>query len=135
MAKWLFESGEHYLPFATLSYENFKDQVALGNDDLIGAVFCTKNYEAAGHVDKNWSEYAIGYVHEEGTVNKGHFFYPRYGIAIEMASNSIWCWKSKAVHSTARLNAELETWYTAVITLTENTAKSIEKRLNNWYFF
>ena len=74
----------HYLPFATLSYENFKDQVALGNEDLIGAVFCTKNYKAAGHVDKNWSEYAIGYIHEEGIVNEGHFFYPEYGIAIEM---------------------------------------------------
>ena len=48
-----------------------------------------------------------------------------------MTSNSIWCWLTKAVHGTARLNAELGTQYTAVITLTENTAKSIKKRLNN----
>jgi hypothetical protein len=107
LAEWLFENGKRYLPFATLSYEEFKDQVKLNDDELIGAIFCTKNYEAIGHVDKDRSDYAIGYVYEEGIVKEGHFFYPEYGIAIEMTSNSIWYWKSKAIHGTTRLNTSV----------------------------
>jgi len=81
LARWLFKNGKHYLPFATLSYKEFKDQVKLNNEELIGAIFCTKNYEAIGHVDKDRSDYAIGYVYEEGIVEEGHFFYSEYGIA------------------------------------------------------
>ena len=48
-----------------------------------------------------------------------------------MTSNSIWCWKSKVVHGTAKLNAKLGIRYAAIITLTEKTANSIEKNSNN----
>ncbi|CAG8629707.1 4601_t:CDS:2 [Rhizophagus irregularis] len=34
----------------------------------------------------------------EGAVKDGLFFYPEYGIAIEMSLNSIWCWLTQAVH-------------------------------------
>ena len=131
LAKWLFESSKYHLSFATSSYENFKNQVKLNDDEPIGAVFCTKNYEAEGHIDEDRSKYAIGYVYEEGTVEEGYFFYPEYGVAIEMTSNSIWCWLPKSVHGTAKLNlSKGGTRYTAVISLTEKTAKSIEKRKN-----
>ena len=48
----------------------------LNDDNLIGAVFCTKNYKAAGHIDNNQLEYAIGYIYKEGTVDyeERHFF-------------------------------------------------------------
>ena len=129
LAKWLFENSKYHLSFATSSYEDFKNQVKLNDDEPIGAVFCTKNYEAEGHIDKDRSKYAIGYVYEEGTVEEGYFFYPEYGVAIEMASNSIWCWLPKSVHGTTKLNlSKGGTRYTAVISLTEKTAKSIEKK-------
>gem|GEM_PF-4319830 len=132
LAKWLLENSKCHLPFATLSYEEFKDHAKLKEDEPIGAIFCTKNYEAAGHTDDDRSKYAIGYVYEEGTVEEGYFFYPEYGVAIEMTSNSIWCWLSQSVHGTAKLNlSKGGNRYTAVISLTEKTAKSIEKNLNN----
>ena len=43
LAKWLFEYGKHYLPYTTVLYEEFKDNLNLEEDDIIGAVFCTKN--------------------------------------------------------------------------------------------
>ena len=46
----------------------------MSDDDVIGALFCTKNYESVGHRDKDRSEWAIGYVYEEGTVEDGYFF-------------------------------------------------------------
>jgi len=130
LGKWLFEYGKNYLPDAALSYEVFKDNLNLDDDDFFGAVFCTKNYQAAGHVDKDRSEWAIGYVYDEGDLNNndGYFFYPEYGVAIELASNSIWCWLTQAVHGTAKLNTESGNRYTAVLTLTERTATSIENR-------
>jgi hypothetical protein len=132
LAKWLYDNGKHYLPFVASSYEEFKAQVNLEDDALIGAVFCTKNYEAAGHTDNDRSEYAIAYVYEEGIVEEGYFFYPGYGTAIEMSSNSIWCWLPQSVHGTAKLNlSKGGTRYTAAISLTEKTAKSIEKRSNS----
>jgi uncharacterized protein YlbG (UPF0298 family) len=128
LANWLYEYGRKYLPFATSSYDEFKEKVKLGDDEIIGAVFCTKDYEAIGHIDNDRSEFAVGYVYDEGIVKEGYFFYPEYGVAIELASNSIWCWKTEAVHGTAKLNlSEGGTRYTAVITLTEKTAKAIEK--------
>jgi len=131
LANWLYDYGKKYLPFATLSYDEFKKKVKSDNDEIIGAVFCTKNYEAIGHRDNDWSDFAIGYVYDEGIVKEGYFFYPEYGIAIELASNSIWCWRTKAVHGTAKLDlSEGGTRYTAVITLTEKTAKAIEKENN-----
>ena len=36
----------------TVLYEEFRNNLNLEEDDIIGAVFCTKNYEAVGHRDK-----------------------------------------------------------------------------------
>ena len=131
LANWLYDYGKKYLPFTTLSYDEFKKKVKLGDDEVIGAVFCAVDYQAKGHKDKDRSEFAVGYVYDEGTVKEGYFFYPEYGIAIELASNSIWCWMTKAVHGTAKLDLnEGGTRYTAAITLTEKTAKAIEKDRN-----
>ena len=55
-ANWLFDYGKNYLPDAALSYEVFKDNLNLDDDDFFGAVFYIKNYQAAGHVDKDRSE-------------------------------------------------------------------------------
>ena len=61
-------------------------------------------------------------------VKEGYFIYPEYGVAIKMTSNSIWCWQTHAVHDTAKLNlSEGGVRYTSAITLTEKTAKAIEK--------
>ena len=130
LGKWLFEYGKNYLPDTALSYEVFKDNLNLDDDDFIGAVFCTKNYQAAGHVNKDLLEWAIGYVYDEGDLNNndGYFFYPEYGVSIELTSNFIWCWLIQAVYSTAELNTESGNRYTAVLTLTERTAQSIENR-------
>jgi hypothetical protein len=132
LAWWLFEYGKCHLPWTTISYEEFKNQVNLDEGEIIGAVFCAKNYEAVGHIDNDRSEVAVGYVYEEGIVKEGYFFYPEYGVAIEMTSNSIWCWLPQAVHGTAKLDlSEGGTRYTAAITLTERTAKAIERNQNN----
>jgi hypothetical protein len=130
LAKWLYDNASIHLPWTILSYEEFKKNTQLNNESIIGALFCTKNYEAVGHVDNDRSEWAIGYVHEEGTVENGYFFYPEYGIAIEMTSNSIWCWLTKSVHGTAILNDSNGNRYTAVLTLTEKTARAIEWEKN-----
>ena len=53
LAKWLFEYDKHYLPYTTVLYEEFRDNLNLEKDDIIGAIFCTKNYEAVGHRDKD----------------------------------------------------------------------------------
>jgi len=96
----------------------------LNEDEIIDAVFCAENYEAIGHTDKDRSKYVIGYVYEKGIVNKRFFFYPKYGIAIEISSNSIWCWLTQAVHGTSKLDlSEDEIRYTATITLTEKWQK------------
>ncbi|CAB4374279.1 unnamed protein product [Rhizophagus irregularis] len=108
LANWLYNYGKKYLPFTTLSYDEFKEKVKLDNDEVIGAVFCTKNYQAVGHKDKDRSEFAVGFVYDEET-----------------------CWSTKAVHGTAKLDlSEGGTRYTAVITLTEKTARAIEKDKN-----
>ena len=39
-----------------------------------------------GHRDKDQTEFAIGYVYDKGIVKEGYFFYPEYGVAIELAS-------------------------------------------------
>jgi hypothetical protein len=128
LAKWLYEYGKEYLQFATLSYDEFKEKVNLENDKIIGAVFCAENYEAIEHIDKDRSEFAVGYVYEKGIVEDGYFFYPEYGMAIELTSNTLWCWLTKAVHGTSKLKlSEDGVRYTAAITLTEKTAKAIEK--------
>lgn len=128
LAKWLFEFGKDHLLQATISYEEFKNQVGLDDNEIIGAVFCAENYEAMGHKDNDRSKYAIGYVYEEGIVEEGFFFYPEFGIAIEMSSNSIWCWLTQAVHGTSKLDlSKGGVRYTAAITLSEKTARAIER--------
>ncbi|CAB5384662.1 unnamed protein product [Rhizophagus irregularis] len=132
LAKWLFEFGKQHLHWSVDSYEKFKNQSELDDNEIIGAVFCTENYEAIGHIDNDRSEYAVGYVYEEGIVKDGFFFYPEYGIAIEMSSNSIWCWLTKAVHGTSKLDlSDGGTRYTAALTLSEKTAKAIERNNDN----
>ncbi len=126
--KWIYEYAKDYLPWAVVSYEEFKKKVNMEDDKLIGAVFCAENYEAAGHRDEDQSEFAVGFVYEIGIVKEGYFIYPEYGIAIKLTSNSIWCWQTQAVHGTARLNLdEGGVRYTSAITLTKKTAKAIEK--------
>src|SRR3954469_24108451 len=100
----------------------------MSDDQLIGAVFCAENYEAAGHQDNDYSDFAVGYVFEVGIVEEGYFIYPEYGIAIKLTSNSIWCWLTQAVHGTAKLVLNNDsTRYTGAITLTRKTALAIEK--------
>ena len=124
--KWLYQNASHYLHWTTNSYEEFKKKVSLSDDKLIGAVFCAENYEAAGHRDKDRSEWAVGFCYNTVPIRKGYFIYPEYGIAIEMTSNSLWCWKTQAVHGITRLDLNGGTRYTSAITLTERTAKAIE---------
>ncbi len=81
-----------------------------------------------GYHNDDRSEQALGFVYKEGVVKEGIFFYPDYGMAIKISSNSIWYQKTNAVHDTTRLNLSKErTRYTAVISLIERTAKSIER--------
>src|SRR6266498_360349 len=116
------------MPWITKSYEDFKKAVLLDNNEIIRALFCSKNYMAMGHYDDDRSEWTLGFVYKEEVVKKGIFFYSDYSVAIEMSSNSIWYWKTNAVHGIARLNlSERGTRYTVAISLTERTAKSIER--------
>ncbi len=116
------------MSWITKSYEDFKKAVSLNDNEIIGALFYSKNYMAIGHCDDDRSEWALGFVYEEEVVKKGIFFYPDYSVAIEMSSNSIWYQKTNAVYDTARLNLSEEgTRYTVTISLTERTAKSIER--------
>ena len=111
-----------------LSYESFKQKVNLSDDKLIGAVFCAENYKAAGHQDNDRSKFAVGFVFEIGLVKEGYFIYPEYDVAIKMTSNSIWCQQTQAVHGTDKLDlSEVGIRYTSAITLTEKTARAIEK--------
>ena len=103
--RWLYQNAHHYLDWTMNSYENFKTKVGLGDDELIGAVFCAENYEAAGHRDKDRSEWAVGFCYDYPiSIKKGYFIYPEYGIAIEMTTNALWCWKTQCVHGTAKLD-------------------------------
>ena len=124
--KWLYQNAHNYLPWTMKSYEDFKEKVKLDDDELIGAVFCAKNYEAVGHRDNDRSEWAVGFCYDTEPIGKGYFIYPEYGIAIEMTSNALWCWKPQFVHGTARLDLNGGTRYTSAITLTERTASAIE---------
>lgn len=131
LAKWLFSYGKEHLPWTIKSYEEFKNQVGLSDDEIIGAVFSAENYEAVGHPDKDRSKIAVGYCYDVGIVKEGFFFYPEYGVAFEMTSNTVWCWLTQAVHGTAKLDrSKGGTRYTAAITLTEKTARAIERNKN-----
>lgn len=130
VARWLYNNAKTDMPWITNSYEEFKEQVKWDEKKIIGALFCAENYEAVGHSDKDRSEWALGYVYEIGEVKEGHFFYPEYGVAIEMSSNSIWYWLTQAIHGTAELDLSGGgTRYTAAISLSERTAKAIERKI------
>src|SRR6266498_1794277 len=90
LAKWLYDNIRRNMSWITKSYEDFKKAISLGDNEIIGALFCSKNYMAIGYCDDDRSEWALEFVYEEGVVKKGIFFYPDYGVAIEMSSNSIW---------------------------------------------
>ena len=62
------------MSWITKSYEDFKKTVSLGNNEIIGALFCSKNYMAIGHYDDDRSEWTLGFVYEEGVVKEGIFF-------------------------------------------------------------
>jgi len=44
------------MPWITKSYEDFKKAVSLGDNEIIGALFCSKNYMAMGYRDNDRSE-------------------------------------------------------------------------------
>ena len=73
----------------TVSYEEFKKNCNIENDDMIGAVFCVKNYKAIGHIDNDHSEWAIGYVYEEEVVENGYFFYPELKMQVVIDFQSL----------------------------------------------
>jgi hypothetical protein len=128
IANWIYDQARENLPWITESYEQFKKKVNIRRDGMIGALFCAKNYEANGHSDNDRSDWALGFVYEKGIVKDGHFFYPEYGVTIEMTSNLTWYWLTKAVHGTAIIDlSEGGTRYTTAITLTEKTARAIER--------
>ena len=64
-------------------------------------------------------------------MKEDHFFYPEYGIAIEMSSNSIWYQLIQAIYRMAELDlSEDGIRYTVAISLTEKTARAIEREKN-----
>ncbi len=44
------------MPWITKSYEDFKKAISLGNNEIIGALFCSKNYIAMGYYNDDRSE-------------------------------------------------------------------------------
>src|SRR6266498_861444 len=56
LAKWLYDNVRRDMPWITKSYEDFKKVVSLGDNEIIGALFCSKNYMAMGHRDDDRSE-------------------------------------------------------------------------------
>jgi len=128
VAKWLYNNAKTDMPWITNSYEEYKNEVNLDEKQIIGALFCAENYEAVGHSDNDRTDWALGYVYEIGEVKEGHFFYPEFGVAIEMSSNSIWYWLTQAIHGMAKLDLSGGgVRYTAAISLTEKTARAIER--------
>src|SRR6266511_5914307 len=89
LAKWLYDNARQDMPWITKSYEDFKKAVSLGDNEIIEVLFYSKNYMTMRHHDDDRSEWALGFVYEEGVVKEGIFFYPDYDVAIEMSSNSI----------------------------------------------
>ena len=76
----------------------------MSDNKLIGAVFCAKNYKAIRYFDDDHSEWAIGYIYEKEVVENGYFFYPEFGIAIKLTTNSIWYWKTNTIYNIADLD-------------------------------
>src|SRR4051794_27912945 len=104
------------MSWITNSYEKFKNSVNLDEKQIIDALFCAENYEAVGHSNNDRTDWALKYVYEIGEVKEGHFFYPEFGVAIEMSSNSIWYLLTHAIHRMAKLDiSSSRVRYTAAI--------------------
>ena len=78
------------MPWIIKFYEDFKKVISLSDNEIIGALFYSKNYMTMGHCDDDRSKWALGFVYKEGVVKERIFFYPDYSVIIEMSSNSIW---------------------------------------------
>ena len=72
--KWLYENAKNHIPWSILSYA-FKQKVNKNDDQMVGAVFCAKNYEAAKHRDKDRSEFVIGFVYKIGVSERRIFYF------------------------------------------------------------
>ncbi len=126
--KWLYENAHNYLCWTMKSYEEFKKKISLEDEKLIGAIFCIENYKAVGHKDNDRSEWTVDFCYDYPIpIKKGYFIYPKYGIVIEITTNSLWYQKIKYVYDIATLNLNSSTRYISTITLTEKIAKAIEK--------
>ncbi len=77
------------MSWITKFYEDFKKAISLGNNKIIEALFCSKNYMAIEYHDNDRSEWALGFIYEKEIVKKGIFFYPDYDVTIKISSNSI----------------------------------------------
>ncbi len=74
LAKWLYDNARRDISWITKSYKDFKKAISLGNNEIIEVLFCSKNYMAMGYHDDDRSEWALGFVYEEGVVKEGFFF-------------------------------------------------------------
>ncbi len=56
------------------SYEDFKKTILLGDNEIIEALFYSKNYMTIRYCDNDRSKWALGFVYEKEVVKKGIFF-------------------------------------------------------------
>ena len=56
LAKWLYDNARRDMPWITKSYEDFKKAISLDDNEIIGALFCFKNYMAIEHRNDDRSE-------------------------------------------------------------------------------
>ncbi len=73
LAKWLYDNARQDMPWITKSYEDFKKAVSLGDNEIIEALFCSKNYMAMEHHDDDRFEWTLGFIYEEEVIKKGFF--------------------------------------------------------------
>ncbi len=87
----MYENAHNYLRWTTKSYEKFKKKISLKDEKLIDAVFCAENYKAVEHKDNDQLEWVVDFCYDYSIlIKKEYFIYPKYGIAIEMITNSLW---------------------------------------------
>ncbi|KAJ3152695.1 hypothetical protein HDU86_005570 [Geranomyces michiganensis] len=132
LAKGILNDARVYHADAVLKME----QVANGKFSGDFPMFVTENYKAGLHVDDNKSEYAIGYATEEGALESSTdadadaawiFNFPEYGVSIVMEHNFLWSWKTTRLHGTTVGKMRRGTRYTGVLTVTNRTARAVEK--------
>src|SRR6266542_1644975 len=56
LTKWLYDNVRRDISWITKSYEDFKKAVSLGDNKIIGALFCSKNYMVMRYHDDDRSE-------------------------------------------------------------------------------